>query len=121
MGANPWSLEATLKRFPRAATDTLIVGPNVRRSAIGAASASDAIINGTMPELGCWVTIISDTDCYVHVQSSTVSPIAASATVSFPLPANTPIEGWMVPKYDDLIVVIRKLADGNLYRFMSNH
>lgn len=119
--ANPWAFEATQKRFPRATSDTLIVGPNVRRSAIGVASAADAIINGTLPELGCWVTMIADVDCYVHVQSSTVADIAASATVSFLLPANTPIEGWAAPKYDDRVVFIRRTIDGNLYRFMSNH
>lgn len=118
---NPWSLEAILKRGPHAADDPLNMS-NVRSSAVGAVSAGDQLIFIPTPTLGCWVTIISDTDCYYHLGQGTGSlDRTASATNSYFLPAGVEREWWCIGGYQDRIVTVQKTIPGRIYRFPSNH
>lgn len=119
-----FGIEALLKRPPHFAADVLPGISPIRRTAIGgASSAADFILNGgdaAVPPTGCYVTWIADTDCYLHMQSSTIAGFAATAASSMFLPAGVFVDWWHKPLFDDRVVVIQKTAGGFLYRWMSS-
>ena len=122
--------ETILKVPPHAAGDTVAntAQQAVRVTAFTGASAVDQILFGwntavtTLSRVtGVWVTWIADADCYIHFESVLISSGQnASATVSLYLPAGVAFDFFHMPKRDDNVRVIQKLAGGNLYRWQSS-
>lgn len=119
-----FGIEALLKRPPHNTSDNNPGVSWIRRTVIGPTSSSaDFILNGgdsAVPPTGCYVTWIADTDCYLHMQSSSIAGFAASASTSQFLPAGVFVDWWHKPLIDDRVVVIQKSASGILYRWMSS-
>ena len=120
-----WGTETILKIPPHRATDTSEAGTphTVRATTISGTASNDNVLNGgpsAFPKLGCWVTFISDTDCYIHFGSSvTGTPVATAASSCF-LPAGVYVDWWCMPGRDDSLSVIQKTAGGTLQRWQSS-
>ena len=71
-----------------------------------------------IPIAGCYVTITTDTDCYIHFGPN-ASIAAATSVRSSPMLANTKEDFWINDK-DAYFRVIRKATDGILSIRRSN-
>ncbi len=85
--------------------------------AVASSAAIQTLILG-IPIGGCYITVTTDTDCYIHFGPNASIP-AASSTISSPMLANTREEFWINDK-DAFFRVIRKTVDGVLSIRRSN-
>jgi hypothetical protein len=121
--ATPGSFEAVMKLPPGAADGTganrpfsSAVGPT--GLAVTAVTTLTATDPATIPNpFGCYVTWISDTDCYVRVGTSTMN--VATTSDQF-LPAGVSTEWWHRGGIDTHFSVIQKTAAGTIKRYRSS-
>ena len=115
---------AIAKRPPHASTatetdgspDPLAIETKVTVTVVSSA-ATPTLANG-IPYAGCFITLTTDTDCYIHFGPNS-SIAAASSAISWPLAANSVHDLWVNDK-DAYFRVIRKTADGILSIRRSN-
>ena len=123
----PGTFEAVYKLPPAAADGT--GGTGATRpfsSAVGAVgltvtpvTTQTATDPATIPNpFGCYITWISDTDCYIRVGDVTMSAVAT--TSDHFLPAGVSMEWWHRGGIDTHFSVIQKTASGTIKRYRSS-
>lgn len=123
----PGVLEALYKLPPGAADGTggtgatrpfasTVSGTGLTVTPVTTLTASDpaAIPN----PFGCYITWISDTDCYVRVGDPTMTSVAT--TSDHFLPAGVSMEWWHRGGIDTHFSVIQKTAGGTIKRYRSS-
>jgi len=67
--------------------------------------------------IGCFITWIADTDCYIRVGTAGV---AAATSADYYMPAGVAFEWYHLSSTDTHFTVIQKTAGGTLKRYRSN-
>lgn len=96
-----------------------------RVTAYTAAPVTDNVCNGAggfdaaFP-MGCYITWIAETDCYLHFYGTDEAPGTPSSVNSLFLPAGVYVDWWHRAKLESKVTVVQKTAAGNLYRWPSS-
>jgi len=112
--------EAILKAPPGAANG---VGNRVFSTAFTTATAATLVTTLTatdgavIPEIGGFVTWISDADCYVRVGDANVG---SATTSDWFLPAGVAVDWWHNGKTQTYFSVVQKTTGGTLKRYRSS-
>lgn len=115
------TLEAILKAPPGAADGA--GGNRVFSTAFTTATAATVITTLTatdpavIPEIGAFVTWISDADCYVRVGDANVD---SATTSDWFLPAGVAVDWWHNGKTQTHFSVLQKTTGGTLKRYRSS-
>jgi hypothetical protein len=116
-------LEAILKSPPAAAGGTAASRPFATTvaatgSAVVPVTTLTAADGAVIPyPLGCFITWISDTDCYIRVGDSTIS---IATTSDWFLPAGVAVDWWHNGQTQTHFSVIQKTTGGTIKRYRSS-
>jgi hypothetical protein len=115
-------LEALLKAPPGAAGSATGNRP-FSTSITGVASSATLVTSNTandpaaIPELGCFVTWVSDTDCYLRVGDANVG---SATTSDMFVPSGVTFDWWHNGKTQLYFSVLQKTAGGTIKRYRSS-
>lgn len=116
------NFEVTIKPAPAAAGSTAATRPFATAvSGVATAAAPVTTVtlpdNAAIPEIGCVVSWISDTDCYVRVGDANVG---SATTSDWFLPAGVEVDWWHNGKTQTHFSVLQKTAGGTIKRRRSS-